>query len=129
MAMTMRSRRLPAVLLAPPAAATWLLAKVPPLRQLLFRLMGSVISVDSVTLKATLEDWHDYRLDWGFEAVEFHVDNQLALRSKTVPRAPLGLVLWIDNQYLCASPKAGLRFGTIRTREEQWLELDQLSVE
>jgi hypothetical protein len=123
MAMTLRSRRVPAALLAAPASAALLLARIPPLRRPLFRLMERAISVESAALDTPLDHWHEYRLEWRAEAVEFKVDGHPVLRSGIAPREPLGLVLWIDNQFLCASPASGLRFGLIPTDCEQWLEL------
>jgi len=128
MAMTLRSRRLPAALLAAPASAALLLARIPTLRRLLFRLMGSALSVESAALDVSLDDWHEYRLEWRVDTVEFKVDSRPALRSAIVPRDPLGFVLWIDNQFLCASPESGLRFGLIPTDGEQWLELAEVHI-
>jgi hypothetical protein len=45
------------------------------------------------------------------------------------PTGPLGFVAWIDNQFAVASPEGGFRFGTLATQEEQWLEIENLSLE
>ncbi|MFN2148781.1 MAG: hypothetical protein ACK2T2_10335 [Anaerolineales bacterium] len=129
LAMAMRSRRIPAPLLAPAALTAWLLALIPPLRRPLFWLIETGATVRTRPLNIPLDSWHNYRLTWSQEAVEFRVDGEMVFRSPISPRPPLGLVLWIDNQYLCASPASGLRFGTLPTSQEQCLELDQLSVE
>jgi hypothetical protein len=128
MAMTMRSRKIPAILLAPPAAAAWLLTKIPPLRRPLFRLMGGFTSIDSVGLKHDLDVWHEYQMDWGEESVAFHVDGELILRSSIAPHPRLGLVIWIDNQYLLAAPGASLSFGVLHTPTAQVLTITDLSV-
>jgi hypothetical protein len=53
----------------------------------------------------------------------------LELSSDVTPHPPLGLVIWIDNQYLVASPQGGFRFGTLKTEAEQWLEIEDLIIE
>jgi hypothetical protein len=45
------------------------------------------------------------------------------------PRGPLGLVLWIDNQYAIASRAGRFGFGLCEVKEEQWLEVEGVEVE
>jgi hypothetical protein len=128
LAMTMRAEPLSPLLLAPAAAAAFALARLRSLRRPLFRLMRSILSVESSTIEAGLDAWHRYRIDWQSEEVVFTVDGELVLRSAVTPLPPLGLVLWIDNQFLCASPAAGLRFGVLPVEHKQSLELQGLRV-
>ena len=44
------------------------------------------------------------------------------------PHGPLGLVIWIDNQYAALPPTGGLRFGTLANLQPAWLEIEQLEV-
>jgi hypothetical protein len=129
LAMTMRSRHIPSLLLIPAAAAGFMLASLRIQRRLLFRLIRSVLSVESATLDIGLEAWHNYRIDWKTDQVDFFVDGEPILHTTVTPRPPLGLVLWIDNQFLCASPSAGLRFGVLPTVAPQRLELESPAVE
>lgn len=128
LAMTMRSQRIPSLLLAVPAAAAFLLSRLHILRGPLFRLMRSVLSVESAALDIGLDAWHSYRIDWRADQVDFFVDGEPVLHTAVTPHPPLGLVLWIDNQFLHASPTAGLRFGLIPTDHKQSLELQELRV-
>jgi len=79
-------------------------------------------------LSAGLDRWHRYALDWGETEALFSVDGEPALQVHTPPRAPLGFVAWIDNQYAALSPERGIRFGVLPTAEDQWLELRELSI-
>jgi len=129
LAMTVRSSRIPAAVAAPAVAAGWLLARLPFLRPALFRSARRLVTIDSMPLQAALDTWHEYRLDWHSDRVDFLVDQQPVFTTRAAPHPPLGFVAWIDNQYLCASPAAGLRFGTITTTQAQVLELEHVSIQ
>jgi len=61
-----------------------------------------------------LEAWHAYAIDWREEKVRFTVDDRLVLESSFELRDPLGLVLWIDNQWAALTAEAGLRAGVLQ---------------
>jgi hypothetical protein len=44
------------------------------------------------------------------------------------PHGPLGLVIWIDNQFAAIPPSGKVRFGTLPTPEPAWLEVEGLVV-
>ena len=68
-------------------------------------------------------DWHTYRLDWQAQRVRFWVDDGLALETSWAPRLPLGLVIWIDNQFLAFRPDGSLQAGAEATLEPAWIEI------
>jgi hypothetical protein len=51
------------------------------------------------------------------------VDEVLTLKTPTAPRGPLGLVLWIDNQYAAFPPNGRLGYGMLANPEPAWLEI------
>ena len=57
--------------------------------------------------------WHDYSIRWQAGAVIFLVDGAENLRTPLAPRGPLGLVLWMDNQYAAWRPDGSLGYGTL----------------
>ena len=91
----------------------------PPLE----RLLG----IDEALLTAELREWHDYTLDWQPDRVTFTVDGETVLATRSAPRGPLGLVVWIDNQYMIATPQGHFAQGTVDVGE-QWLELAALEL-
>jgi hypothetical protein len=128
-AMSLRAPAVPALLLAPAAAAALLLTRLPPLRSPVMRLaLGSVAAAEAL-LAARLAEWHAYGIDWSPGRVRFSVDDRVVLESPSPPPGPLGFVAWIDNQYAVASPESGLRFGTLPTSDDQWLEIAGLEIE
>lgn len=74
---------------------------------------------------ARLTEWRDYRLIWQRDHSEFFIDGHCVAHLPVAPRGPLGLVVWIDNQWLVATPQGNLRSG-VTTTEAQWLELASL---
>ncbi len=86
------------------------------------------INVGEALLDVEMRDWQTYVLDWGRQHARFAVNGEPVLQSPA-PRGPLGFVLWMDNQYLVATPWGRLRFGRLTVAGEQWLDVDHLSIE
>jgi hypothetical protein len=128
-ASTMRSQRLPGWMLAPLAAISAALLSFPLTRQPTFSLARRFFQAEETVLVADPSQWHEYRIEWHTDAVSFCVDNQPTLISNRPPIPPLGLVLWIDNQYAILSPERGIGFGVLPLAEAQYLELEDLRIE
>ncbi len=128
-AASLRSAPVPAPLLAFPAFAAVALAQVKCLRRSIMRTALRFVRAEEQLLKTTLDAWHDYELDWRAGRAAFLVDGAQVHTSENPPSGPLGFVTWIDNQFAVASPQGGFRFGTLATPEEQWLEIEDLTIE
>ena len=72
---------------------------------------------------------HIYTVDWQRDRVRFYLDGGLLLESDHSPAGPLGLVIWLDNQYLQFAPWGHFRWGLVAKEECQWLEVDWLAVD
>jgi hypothetical protein len=72
--------------------------------------------------------WHQYRLDWREERVAFEVDDVIVFESQVSPNPPLGLVIWIDNQYAAFTPEGKIGFGVLENTEPAWLEIKDFEV-
>ena len=66
---------------------------------------------------------------WGDREADFLVDGEPVLQGAPSPRGPLGLVIWIDNQYLIVHPAGRLRHGILPLPHDQWLELDAVALQ
>lgn len=129
-AMALRSPRIPSPLFSVAAATGWALSRLPFLRGPLINLaLSGVRSVEHSLAQVSLGSQHEYEILWDGEAVEFAVDSTPIVRETLSMQGPLGFVTWIDNQYAIATPDAGLRFGTVPTAEDQWLEVSDLRIE
>jgi hypothetical protein len=91
-----------------------------------FRIAERLLGDDVVA--GGMSAWHDYVLDWGLQTATFLVDGRPVLAAPA-PRGPLGLVIWLDNQYLVVHPAGRLRYGLVAKSETQWMEIDDLHLE
>ena len=92
------------------------------------RLTGKVIDEDGVRLSLDVTQWHRYRLDWREDGVAFEVDDILVFESPVSPHPPLGLVIWIDNQYAAFTPAGKIGFGVLENPEPAWLEVKDVDI-
>lgn len=67
--------------------------------------------------------WHTYALAWLENGVHFFVDGERIFTAPFAPRAPLGVVIWIDNQFAAFPPGGKLRSGLLPVKENYWLEV------
>ncbi|MGC9347705.1 MAG: hypothetical protein ACP5JG_06175 [Anaerolineae bacterium] len=123
---TFAAPRLPFPLLALGMPLLPLLAW-PVTARLLRKLIGRIITEDAQALDVDVSSWHTYELAWREDEVRFRIDGETRFTTKVVPRGPLGLVLWIDNQYIAFPPDGRLRFGTAANPEAR-LVLEEIRV-
>jgi hypothetical protein len=88
--------------------------------------MGEIVEEDGVRLGLEVTGWHGYRLEWSPERSAFWVDDRLVLETAVSPRPPLGLVIWIDNQFAAWRPDGNIGFGVLENTEPAWLEIKDL---
>jgi hypothetical protein len=128
LAATFASPALPAPLLALAAPALPFLAW-PRAARGLRRLASRLVAEDATGLAPDPTTWHTYDLAWLADGVRFSVDGTLCFETTVSPRPPLGLVLWVDNQYAAFPASGTLRFGTLANPEPAWIELEGITVE
>jgi hypothetical protein len=124
---TFRSPRIPSLLFLPGLLALPVLV-IKPFSRLLRRLAGRVIHQDGARINVDVTQWHDYSMVWSNECCVFSVDGSEVLRTESSPRPPLGLVIWIDNQYAAWTPEGRLKYGTLEN-PIAWLEIENLNIE
>jgi hypothetical protein len=122
-----RSPRTPVLLLAPGLLAAPLLL-LRPFSRLLRRLAGWFVRQEGALVSVDETSWHTYSINWLGESLRWEVDGRIILQSDRPPQAPLGLVLWIDNQFAAWRPDGRLGYGTLAS-PDAWLEITGLEVE
>ena len=127
LAATFRAPNLPSLLLAPSALAAPLLFFHPTAR-FLRRIAARIVQQDTAALDLDPTEWHEYEFDWLADHVIFRVDGQVVLETPNAPRGPLGLVIWVDNQFAAWRPDGGVKWGLLEGEEEGWVEVDRISV-
>lgn len=125
LAATFHSAPLPPLLLALAAPLLPVLL-IPQLGQLARRLGRRKIRQSAAELGIDPTDWHTFRLKWETEQVTFWVGDRPVLTTSISPTGPLGLVLWIDNQYAALPPNGHLGYGTLANPQPAWIEVRQL---
>lgn len=127
LAATFAAPSIPALLLAPGALAAPLLA-VRLLARRIRGLMSWLIRESGARITLDPTEWRSYQLEWQQNRVIFRIDGAEVFATPVSPRAPLGLVLWIDNQYAAFPPSGKLSMGTSSNPETAWLELSHIEV-
>jgi hypothetical protein len=92
------------------------------------RLLSRVIDEDSAILGMDVTQWHDYRLEWSPARSSFWVDDDPVFQSPVSPRPPLGIAIWIDNQYAAFMPDGRLIWGLEENPRSEWLEIEQVDI-
>ena len=123
---TFCSPRWPAWLLAPALVGVPLLC-IRPLARLARRLAARPMRQDGAAITVPVTEWHTYTLHWSAHMCEFRIDERLLFRTALSPAPPLGLVIWIDNQYAAFTPQGRWAYGTL-TNPAMWLDIENLSL-
>jgi hypothetical protein len=92
------------------------------------RLLGKVIGEDGTRLSVDVTQWHSYKLNWRADRVSFEMDGTQVFKSSVSPKSPLGLVIWIDNQYAAFTPEGKIGFGILENPEPAWLEIKDIEM-
>ncbi|MFH1186344.1 MAG: hypothetical protein V1755_15120 [Chloroflexota bacterium] len=90
------------------------------------RKLSGHIHQDAAQVDSDPCAWHRYELRWLHESTEFWIDAHRLLESPVCPQPPLGMVIWIDNQYAAFDPRGRIAWGVERNLDEAWLEFEQL---
>ena len=127
-AATIDAWRWPFLLLAPTAPVAVPLMHLQPCYRLLWPIAQRALGVSEAIVDAAMTEWHIYTIEWGRKRARFMVDDTEILTCATPPRGPLGLVIWLDNQYMVVTPQGRLRHGVIQKETHQWLALAHVSI-
>lgn len=102
-----------------------------PIYRFLWPIAQRAIDVSEALIPQSMMDWHTYRIEWLAQTAAFFIDDHLIMECKTPPRGPLGLVIWIDNQYMVVTPQGRVKHGFVCSErveqlELEWFQIDQL---
>ena len=60
--------------------------------------------------------------------MSLEVDDLQVFESRVSPKPPLGLVIWLDNQYAAFTPEGKIGFGVLENTEPAFLEIRELEI-
>ena len=86
------------------------------------------IGVKEALVPAEMTGWHTYSINWQRKSAQFTVDGNLILECNPSPGGPLGFVMWLDNQYMIATPWGKFGYGLLVTPAEQWMEVSRIDI-
>ena len=111
-----------------PLAPLWVaLMNVPGLYRTLWPPVQRSLRIREAWLDVPMTEWHEYRLDWRCDVCRFFVDGRPILEAPS-PGGRLGLVVWIDNQFMVVKPWGRFAWGLVDAPGEQWMEIRSLSI-
>ena len=90
------------------------------------RYLSRIIDEDAAIVGVDVTQWHNYRFEWSLNRSTFWVDESLVLDTPVSPRPPLGLVIWMDNQYAAFTPDGELKWGLENNLTEARLEIENI---
>ncbi len=127
LAVAFNSPRKSPILIAPELALFPLLAIhswAKRIREKLSRIIGE----ESIQLGVDVTQWNYYRLNWKTDRVEFFINSVPVLISPISPIGPLGLVIWIDNQFASFKPSGELKTGVLKSSTPAWMDIEELEI-
>ncbi len=127
LAATFRAPNLPIGVFAPGIFALPLLFFRPTAR-VLRRVAARLIQQDATALPLDPTEWHTYAFDWQTRHVVFCVDGQKVFETDISPRGPLGVVIWLDNQYAAWRTDGSLNWGVLEGGWEK-VEFEELNIQ
>ena len=110
-------------LLLYPAGIFLPLAFIPTAGRLARKTLSRFINYDAVQADIDLKSWHSYTINFSQENLEFFIDEKLYLKTNCQPCRKMGFLIWIDNQYASFDPQGKIKFGTLASSREHWLEV------
>jgi hypothetical protein len=115
LAATFSSPRLPSLLLAPGLLGLPFLGWRQSSRWLR-RLARGLIGGDGKSLDVDGREWHEYAVEWSPEIVGFVIDRVKVFETEISPIGPLGIVIWLDNQFAAWRPNGTVSAGRLMNR-------------
>jgi hypothetical protein len=117
---------IPTIALVPGASIAFVTTRIPFFRRAIIAQIQSSIHAEEAILDVDFTNWHTYEINWDVGDATFSVDQRIVHRCSSPPTCPLGLVIWIDNQFAILSRSEGIRFGIIPLKQPQWMEIAYL---
>lgn len=127
LAATFQSRDLPVPIMMTGALALPLLL-IPPIARLLRRLGTRIVQQDAKECPLDVTKWNSYHIAWADDQVSFRINGEPLYSTTISPYPPLGLVIWVDNQYMSLPPTGRSSYGTLPNLNPSWIEIRNIYI-
>ena len=126
-----------------PAALVWAtlapiavpLMNLRPVYRALWPAIQQDLKVSETAIEVDMTHWHTYVIEWDIARARFCIAGRESASSPSIlldapaPKGPLGFVMWMDNQYLVATPWGRLGWGLLDVPGRQSMEVAQIAIE
>jgi hypothetical protein len=102
--------------------------RIDAIHRRIWPFVQSDLAIAEMAIACALTQWRRYEIVWEARSTTFLVDDEPVLQGAPSPRGALGLVIWIDNQYLIVHPSGRLGHGVLPLPHAQWLEIADVAV-
>jgi len=92
------------------------------------KLLGRIIEEDADAIHVDVTQWHKYQLKWSPGHSSFLIDEISIFETDLSPHPPLGLVIWIDNQFAAFTPEGEMKWGVEKNPSEARLEIEAVEL-
>ncbi|MBT3240905.1 MAG: hypothetical protein HON98_05930 [Chloroflexi bacterium] len=127
MAMSISSPKLPSWAIAIGSLFSPLLF-IRPVAKIVRKIARKIVKQDTSEINHDPRQWHQYSILWENKKLNLSVNGSTVLETNILPNGPLGLVIWIDNQFAGYHPNGKINFGTL-ANPASWIEVKGLKVE
>ena len=104
--------------------------RFPALYRALWPIGQNAIGVNEAVLSpGLLNSEQTYTLEWLPDSARFLVEGKLVLETKRPPKAALGFIAWMDNQYRVITPQGQFGAGLVDAPRPQSLVLNEIKIE
>jgi hypothetical protein len=128
LAATFHSPNIPSIFLMPGLLLLPIMAFRPWSRWLRAKI-SRIISEDSINIDIDVTQWNKYLLRWEKNKVIFEINGHPIFITPVSPVGPLGLVIWIDNQYAAFLPSGKIKAGTLENQASAWMEIEGIDIQ
>jgi hypothetical protein len=90
--------------------------------------LNEIIQEDSAKLDLDVTQWNDYSLLWKPDSVEYFLNGKNVFSTDISPLGPLGLVIWLDNQFAVFNPSGEIKTGVLTSSTPAWMEINDLEI-
>lgn len=120
---------------APLALLAVPLMNLRPVYRALWPTVQRSLRVREAAIQVAMTHWLTYVIEWDVARARFSIAGRDSASAPSVlldapaPRGPLGFVIWMDNQYLVATPWGRFGWGLLDVPGRQSMEVAEIAIE
>jgi len=68
-------------------------------------------------------------ISWQSDILIFSIDDSVVFQTFICTREPIGVVIWLDNQYAAWTPDGKISLGTLLNKTSTWIEVTDIEID